>query len=110
MSEFDLPDFLKPNADQPEVGIIEEIEESTDDGTGSGLGTKVIVFNDNYHTFDQVINQLMIAIKCSEETAFYHAKTIHEKGQSTVYKGKIERCLDVASILREINLKVQVVG
>lgn len=81
-----------------------------DDGIGNGLGTKVILFNDNYHTFEQVINQLMKAISCSEETAFYHANTIHTKGQSDVYKGKIEKCLTVSSILNEINLKTKIVG
>ena len=86
MSNTDLPDFeLRPDL-QPEsenenfTDVIEEIKESTDDGTGNGLGTKVVIFNDNYHTFDQVITQIMKAIGCSEETAFYHANTIHTKG------------------------------
>lgn len=86
------------------------IDESIDDGTGNGLGTKVVLFNDNYHTFDQVIKQLMLAIKCSEETAFYHAQTIHTKGKSDVFKGDIQDCLRVSSILQEINLKTQIVG
>ena len=107
MSEFDLPDFLKP---QKENEDFTDVMEDTDDGTGNGLGTKVILFNDNYHTFDQVIGQLMKAIKCSEETAFYHANTIHTKGKSDVFKGEIQDCLRVSSILQEINLKTQIVG
>jgi len=106
-----MSDFLDPQFENDNFTKVDTvIDESIDDGTGNGLSTKVIVFNNDYHTFDQVIKQIMVAIKCSEETAFYHATIIHKKGQSTVYKGKIERCLDVASILREINLKVKIVG
>ena len=113
MSNLDLPDFLKPELEKEnftDVDVLEKTDESTDDGSGTEFGTKVIVYNDNYHTFEQVVNQLMKAIKCSEQTGFYHALTIHEKGKSIVYSGEIQRCLDVAEILREINLKVQVVG
>jgi len=111
MSNSDLPDFMKPESENENfVDVIEDINESTDDGTGNGLGTKVVLFNDNYHTFDDVINQLMKAIGCSQETAFYHANTIHTKGQSDVYKGPIEKCLKVSSILQEIRLKTQIVG
>jgi len=106
MSEFLDPKFENENF--TEVDTV--IDESIDDGTGNGLGTKVVLFNDNYHTFDQVINQLMKAINCSEETAFYHANTIHTKGQSDVFKGDIQKCLRVSSILNEINLKTQIVG
>lgn len=113
MSNTDLPDFLKPESEDEnftDVDVIEQVDESIDDGTGNGLGTKVILFNDNYHTFDQVIKQLMIAIKCSEETAYYHAYTVHTKGQSDVYKGPINKCLAVSTILQQINLKTQIVG
>lgn len=106
-----MSDFLDPqfeNDNFTEVDTI--IDESIDDGTGNGLGTKVVVFNDNYHTFDDVINQVMKAINCSEETAFYHANTIHTKGQSDVYKGDIQKCLRVSSILQEINLKTKILG
>jgi len=106
MDEFLDPQFENDNF--TEVDTI--IDESVDDGTGNGLGTKVVLFNDNYHTFEQVINQLMKAINCSEETAFYHANTIHTKGQSTVFKGDIQKCLRVSQILNEINLKTQIVG
>ena len=107
MATYKGSDFpgLDPNID---TIIITDIED--DNGIGNGLGTKVVLFNDNVHTFEQVISQLMKAIKCSEETAFYHANTIHTKGQSDVYKGKIERCLTVSSILNEINLKTTIVG
>ena len=53
MNEFLDPQFEHDNF--TEVDTV--IDESIDDGTGNGLGTKVVLFNDNYHTFDQVINQ-----------------------------------------------------
>ena len=109
MSEFEIPDSMKPES-QSEDENFTDVVEGTDDGTGNGLGTKVILFNDNYHTFEQVIGQLRKAINCSEEVGYYHAYTIHNKGQSDVYKGSIEKCLTVSSILQEINLKTQIVG
>lgn len=107
MSNTDLPDSLKP---QLEDENFTDVMEGTDDGTGNGLGTKVILFNDNYHTFEQVINQVMKAIGCNERTAFYHANKIHTTGKSDVFKGPIEKCLTVSAILQEINLKTQIVG
>ena len=104
-------EFLDPRRENEQfTDVIDDTSERVDDGIGNGLGTKVVLFNDNYHTFDQVINQVMKAIKCSEETAFYHANTIHTKGQSVVFKGEIQKCLTVSSILQEINLKTQIVG
>ena len=111
MSNTDLPDFMNPEKENENfTDVMEKIDESTDDSTGNGLGTKVVLFNDNYHTFKQVINQIMLAIKCGEETAYYHAYTVHTKGKSDVFKGKIEDCLRVSQILQEINLKTQIVG
>ncbi len=106
MDKFLDPQFKNENF--TEVDTI--IEESIDDTNNNSLGTKIILFNDNYHTFEQVINQLMKALKCSEEIAFYHTNTIHTKGQSTVFKGDIQDCLRVSSILQEINLKTKIVG
>ena len=111
LNNDDIPDFMKPEL-KPELENenFTDVVEKTDDGTGNGLGTKVILFNDNYHTFEDVIGQVMKAIGCGEEIAFYHAHTVHTKGKSDVYKGDIQKCLNVSAILQEINLKTQIVG
>lgn len=71
--------------------------------------SRVILFNDNYHTFNQVVDQLQKAIGCSEEIAFSLAYTIHTAGKCEVFRGKILDCVRVSSILREINLKTQII-
>lgn len=90
---------------ESDVDVMEKTE--TSDSDGSDLGPHVILYNDNYHTFDQVIYQLMKAIKCSERKAFDHAMEVHTKGKSIVFKGEESECINVINILNEINLNVE---
>ena len=61
------------------TGITEpEIEETTT----VGLPLTVILFNDDWHTFDEVIVQLMKAVNCSfEQGRNLHLKYIQEARQ-----------------------------
>lgn len=86
------------------------LEPEIDDITTVGLPFTVVLYNDDYHTFEEVIFQLQKAISCSFETARDFAFTVHVKGQATVYKGELSRCLQVSSILEEISLHTQVVS
>ncbi len=69
---------------------------------------KVVLFNDNYHTFEEVINQIMKATRCGRDKAEMHTWEVHNKGKSIVYDGDLEDCLRVSSILEEINLKTEI--
>jgi ATP-dependent Clp protease adaptor protein ClpS len=86
--------------------VIEEIK--TTDGTDVGLPSKVILFNDDFHTFDEVIAQLIKAIRCSYEKAEALTWEVHTKGKAVVYTGEISECLRVSSILEEIALHTQI--
>ncbi len=92
--------------DKPEFQS-EEFEETT---TDIGLPFKVLLYNDDWHTFDEVINQLIKAIECSYETARGYAFEVHVKGLAVVYKGELQKCLKVSSVLEEIELHTQVVS
>ena len=70
--------------------------------------SKVILFNDNIHTFDDVISQLIKAIGCSSERAEAYAWEVHTKGKACVFLGEIEKCLKVSAILEEIGLHTQI--
>lgn len=83
--------------------------ESIDD-TIVGLPYKVILFNDDVHSFDEVINQLIIAVNCSFETARSLAFEVHVKGKAVVFNGELTECLKVSSVLEEIALHTQVVS
>ena len=76
-------------------------------GTG-GFGAKTILFNDNVHTFDEVANQLVRAIRCSFSQAMSFANQVHSEGSAIVYTGHLERCEAVAMVLEQIALKVKV--
>ena len=73
------------------------------------IPSKVVLFNDDWHTFDEVIFQLMKAVKCSLVEARNFAFEVHFKGRSIVFSGGLIQCLKVSSILEEIALHTQVV-
>lgn len=68
----------------------------------------VILLNDDWHTFDEVILQLVKAIKCSPQKASGIALEAHAIGEAVCYSGPKERCEHVASILEEIELGVRI--
>jgi ATP-dependent Clp protease adaptor protein ClpS len=85
------------------------IEVITEEETTIGLESRVILYNDDWHTFDEVIYQLIKAIKCTFEKARDHAFEVHVRGKSIVYTGDLKDCLKVSSVLEEIALNTQVV-
>lgn len=56
---------------------------------------QVVVFNDNDHTFDEVIELLIIV--CSHNTLQAHqcATLIHRVGEYAVFEDKYDICVDV---------------
>lgn len=78
------------------------------DSTGTTLASKVILFNDDIHTFDEVISQLIKATGCSSEKAEQLAIEVHTKGKAVVFEGDIPDCMRVSSILEEIGLHTQI--
>jgi ATP-dependent Clp protease adaptor protein ClpS len=86
----------------------ELLETVIDDFSGIGNAAKVILFNDEWHTFDEVIEQIMKAIKCSFEVAESKTMEVHTKGKSVVFVGDLQECLGVSAVLEEIALHTQV--
>ena len=94
-------------SEQKPTGITEEIEETD---TATGLPFQVILYNDDHHTFDEVIIQLIKAIQCSFEKARDLAFEVHVKGRAIVFTGDLNKCLSVSGILQEIELHTQIVS
>ncbi len=65
---------------------------------------RVILYNDEWHTFDEVIGQLMKAVRCSYPEAEHMAWTVHTLGKCKVFEGPLEACLHVSAVLEEIQL------
>ena len=71
---------------------------------------RVILFNDEWHSFDEVINQIIKAVQCSYDKARDFAFEAHVKGKAEVYKGDLNKCLKISAILEEIALNTQIVS
>lgn len=70
--------------------------------------SKVILFNDDWHTFEEVIMQIMKATSCNLEKAESLTWEVHTKGKTVVYDGSMQECLRVSNILEEISLITQI--
>ena len=88
-------------------GIVETKEEEK---TSVGLPFKVVLYNDEEHTFDEVIIQLIKAVGCSFKEARSFAFEVHVKGKAIVFTGNLPGCLNVTSILEEIALHTQILS
>lgn len=88
--------------------VLVEVEPT--DRTGLDYPWRVVLFNDDIHTFDEVIYQLVKATGCSVSSAEQHAWTVHTKGKDVVFEDDLEPCLRVQSVLREIELITELRG
>lgn len=86
-----------------------KIEILTDEASDIGVLSRVVLFNDDWHTFDEVINQLIAATKCSYDKARGFAFEVHVKGKAIVFNGPLSECLRVSSVLEEIALNTQII-
>ena len=94
-------------AEELEKGqLVPEVEEETE----VGLPFKVLLFNDDWHSFDEVIAQLKKALKCSFDLARDYAFEAHVKGKACIFTGVLEECLKITSVLEEIALHTQIVS
>lgn len=71
---------------------------------------RVVLYDDDIHTFDDVIGQLIKATGCTAEQAARHAWTVHTEGKDCVYEGEFFECLRIQGVLREIQLVTEIEG
>jgi ATP-dependent Clp protease adaptor protein ClpS len=91
-----------PTKQSPQISNLEE--EKTD----INIGSRVVLFNDDWHTFEEVIAQIIKATKCSFIEARDKTFEVHVNGKAVVYSGEMADCLKVSSILEEILLHTQI--
>lgn len=99
---------MKNNSNISSVSTFEEIDEDVLTTIDVTNAVKVILFNDEWHSFDDVIAQLRKATGCSRQKAEVLTLEVHEKGKAMVYDGDMSECLRVSSILEEIALHTQI--
>jgi len=93
----------------PTPETIPEITEDIQTGSGTGLESRVVVFNCDCHTYQQVIELFCRYIPGMTPTkAFELAYRIDHDGQAVVYNGPLELAEDIAAKLAGGGLKVVV--
>lgn len=70
--------------------------------------SEVVLFDCNCHLYAEVVELLILAIKCDLPTAVRYAETAQMFGQVSVYRGLKEDCEMVASVLSSTGLNVSV--
>ena len=98
------PAPTSPTPAAPEPEVLEE------EATATHTPWRVILYNDDVHSFDEVIRQLIKATGCSTAEAEAHAWRVHTQGKAAVYEGEFEACFRVQGILREIQLVTEIEG
>lgn len=101
-------ELLLGTSSENATDVEELLEEEVD--THLDAPWRVILYNDQIHTFDEVIGQLIKATGCSVSQAEAYAWRAHVQGKAGVYEGSFEECLRVKSILDEIALVTEIQG
>ncbi len=90
----------------PDIDVLEQTEEDESIDTP----WRLILYDDDVHTFDEVINQLVKALGCSKPKAEELTHKVHFEGKATVFEGSFEECLKINSVLQEIQLITEIKG
>jgi len=93
---------------RPETDVEVAVEDAVEDRVETPW--TVVLYDDDVHTFDDVIVQLVKAVACTAERAARHAWTVHTEGKDRVYSGEFFECLRVQGVLREIALVTEIEG
>jgi ATP-dependent Clp protease adaptor protein ClpS len=84
----------------------ETIDRETIGQVELGNPWQVVLFNDEEHSFDEVILQIQKATGYALERAVQLTIRVHEKGKALIYVGSKEKCEKVAVVLQQIQLIV----
>ena len=88
------------------TGSLEAVENQTGAQVELGNPWQVVLFNDEVHSFDEVILQIQKATGYSLERATELTLRVHHSGKALVYVGGKPECEKVAGILKQIQLIV----
>lgn len=76
--------------------------------TQTAKPARVLLYNCDCHSFEEVEAQLVLATGCTLETAQQHAWTVHHEGRAVVFQETRAACEKVAVVIRSIGLQVEV--
>lgn len=78
------------------------------DPTTGGGGWQVVAFNNDYNTFAEVIEILIIATGCTREEAEIETWEIDRFGSCVVHRADRAECERVAEIISSIGVRTEV--
>lgn len=91
---------------KPDTEVLVDVKEEEELDTP----WRLILYDDDIHTFDEVINQLIKALGCSLKKAEEITYKVHFEGKAIVFEGTFEECLKINSVLQEIQLITEIKG
>ena len=98
------PAIAEPQIEEPTTAP--DIDDGDTEGTGSDY--RVLLYNDEFHSMDEVVDQIVKATRCSASKAEAITMEAHFKGRAVCFRGERARCQDVCRVLREIRLQCEV--
>ncbi|WP_055446669.1 ATP-dependent Clp protease adaptor ClpS [Lacinutrix mariniflava] len=87
----------------------EKVLEQTDTITETKKNNEIVVYNDDYNTFDHVIETLIKACKHTPEQAEQCTILVHYKGQCTVKTGELKDLKPICSSILEAGIDAEII-
>ena len=106
--EYPVVGMATTIAPERTIRILPDMEEDNRD-IGAGSGFIVIVYDNDKNTWDEVVMILQKATGCKQEEAEIETWEVDNLGKSVVHHSSREECERVASIVRTIGIRVEVV-
>jgi ATP-dependent Clp protease adapter protein ClpS len=100
--------FLRSSALLTDASPAELDMPELDEDVATKLTSRVILFNDEWHSFEEVIEQIIKATGCSFDKAEDLTWEVHTAGKAAVFEGEMNECLRVSNVLEEILLRTQI--
>ena len=103
LSDLYISNYEKPLWEEEEDVLVE-------DDTGTGMPAHIIVYNDDFNTFEWVIECFMAVLQHTHEQAEQLSMIIHFKGKATVKSGTKDELIPLCEALLERGLSAEVIS
>jgi ATP-dependent Clp protease adaptor protein ClpS len=91
------------------MSTIEKVKEDVSVAEKEGVNNEIVLYNDDFNTFDHVIFTLIKVCKHTSEQAEQCAILVHYKGQCTVKTGVFEELKPQCTQLLEAGLSAEII-
>lgn len=91
------------------MSTIEKVKEDVSVAEKEGVNNEIVLYNDDFNTFDHVIFTLVKVCKHTSEQAEQCAVLVHYKGQCTVKTGLFEELKPQCTQLLEAGLSAEII-